>query len=191
MSSARGWNTNTASLTPARRSTAGVASRRTSTGSPPSAPSVTSRWRRHSSRGSGQSVRRWHPRLSVRVAAAATIARATVARLVDSKAARVASTPVAAVAITASRAAAAASSDSASRSTPTWRDIAARTAVRWEASIRAAAGSGPSVAAAARSGSSQARSRPRRVPATIPSVRLFDASRLAPCTPVRDTSPTA
>ena len=42
-----------------------------------------------------------------------------------------------------------------------------------------------------RSGSSQARSRPTRVPATTDSVRLFDASRLAPCTPVQVTSPTA
>ena len=41
------------------------------------------------------------------------------------------------------------------------------------------------------SSTSHARSRPSRVPATTLSVRLFEASRLAPCTPVHDTSPTA
>ena len=48
----------------------------------------TSRWRRQLVAGSGKSVRRWQPRLSVRAVAAATTAAATVSTFVASQAAR-------------------------------------------------------------------------------------------------------
>ena len=78
-----------------------------------------------------------------------------------------------------------------SRRGPRRRSATSSPARRRGGRRRAAAPAASSSCGSTRAGSSHARSRPSRVPATTPSVRLFDASRLAPCTPVQATSPTA
>ena len=66
------------------------------------------------------------------------------------------------------------------RITPTWRDIAARTSRRRTGSNSTTSRCRRTRFDPCASGNSHARSRPTRVPATIDSVRLFDASRFAP-----------
>ena len=142
--------------------------------------------RRHSSGGSGWSVRRWQPRLSVRAVAAATSADADgeqVRRL-----ARAASAGPTSVGLPATASASASAAAGEPFGVAQHADVARHR--RRGSSARVVGSSEPRPCgvgvrpARPRSGSSQARSRPTRVPATTPSVRLFDASRLAPCTPV-------
>ena len=146
----------------------------------------------HSSRGSGKSVRRWQPRLSVRVPRprrrrprrrSACSSPPTTPATARRRRVDLAGDGVEHVGRGGQR---------RRRRGPRRRGATSPrgSSARWRASTTA-----PPAASAAsgstRSGSSHARSRPSRVPATTLSVRLLDASRLAPCTPVHATSPTA
>ena len=126
-----------------------------------------------------------------RAAAAATTAEPTVSRFVASHAAR-----------DGGRRRVGLAGDGVEHARPRWpatrRRAPRRRGATWRRGSRRAvrgvddrAGDAAARRARRRSSTSHARSRPSRVPATTLSVRLLDASRLAPWTPVHDTSPTA
>ena len=107
---------------------------------------------------------------------------------VASKALRVGTTAADALSASVRKIADAASKPSGVRNTPTYFDIAFRKAARWYESINAPSTSDS--CGSTTSGNDQLSARPTRVPATTPSVKLFDANLFAPCTPVHAASPT-
>lgn len=128
-------------------------------------------------------------RVSSRAAAAAVSAVATVSRSVASQLSTEGRTSSRRPASPAS-CSAASSSPAPLRSAPTRLDIVAVSSARTAGSSRPSR-AGDGGAAAVGTGSSRPSASPIRPAKTSPSSSEFDASRLAPCTPVQATSPQA